>query len=167
VRFFAYTRDPDGNIATVTEEDGKLTEYFYDDANRLISATETLGGTTLNAWGYVYDAAGNREEVTYTPQGGSQDLRTATYDARDRLLTDGGRSFTWDDDGRMLSKSGLDGYSLSWDAEDRLTSVTYGDGTLTDHTYDADGVLMETRGLLKIDGLVPNTGLRFQLSVAG
>jgi len=30
------------------------------------------------------------------------------------------------------------------DSEDRLTSVTYGDGTLSDHTYDADGVLMET-----------------------
>ncbi len=140
-----YSRLADGNIGVATDFDGSTHTYGYDAADRLTSEVVADGqGAVVHTRTYEYDTAGNRTRVTYTPVSGSGFDRTATYDARDRLQTDGAVTFTWDDDGRMLSRSGTEGYVLSWDSEDRLLSVTYADGAVAYHDYNADGVLMET-----------------------
>lgn len=140
-----YSRLADGNIGVATDFDGSTHTYGYDAADRLTSEVVADGqGAAVHTRTYEYDTAGNRTRVTYTPAVGTGFDRTATYDARDRLQTDGTVTFTWDDDGRMLSRSGAEGYVLSWDSEDRLLSVTYADGAVAYHDYNAYGVLMET-----------------------
>jgi RHS repeat-associated protein len=93
--------------------------YTYDQAGRLTSWT--AGGATTS---YEWDAAGNR-----TRNG----AKTATYDARNRLLSDGDYTYGYTPRGTLASRtsSGLT-ESFTFDAFDRMTS---GAG----HTYSYDG----------------------------
>jgi len=104
----------------------------------------------LEAFGYQYDAAGNRTGDTRNDQ-----TRRYGYDALDQLTqvqreTQRGRwrteeAFTYDPVGNRLT--GLDGEAYTYDAADRLTS----DGTFT-YSYDANGNLIQQIGLA--DGAV-------------
>jgi RHS repeat-associated protein len=90
--------------------------YGYDDAGRLTSWT--VGGTTTS---YEWDAAGNR-----TRAGG----KAATYDARNRLQSDGDYTYSYSARGTTATRtsSGLT-ERFSFDAFDRLIAegaVTYG-----------------------------------------
>jgi len=74
---------------------------------------------------------GNRLSMT-TPEG----TITYTYDAADRLLSiSDGTTFTWDDNGNMLSKGST---TYAYDAANRLIQVSDGT-TLVQFTYDGDG----------------------------
>jgi RHS repeat-associated protein len=140
VASFVYTRLLAGNIETVTEADGTTKTYTYDLADRLTSERIEDGlGAFVSLREYEYDDAGNRVRVDFTPAGGPTETRIATYDSRDRIQTDGSVSFTWDVDGRMTSKSGTEGYTLTWDSEDRLLRIDYADGSVLENVYDADG----------------------------
>ncbi len=140
VASFVYTRLLAGNIETVTEADGTTKTYTYDLADRLTSERiEDPLGAFVSLREYEYDDAGNRVRVDFTPAGGPTETRIATYDSRDRIQTDGSVSFTWDVDGRMTSKGGSEGYTLTWDSEDRLLRIDYADGSVLENVYDADG----------------------------
>jgi len=101
--------------------------YGYDFAGRLTSWT--VGANTV---AYEWDDAGNR-----TRSG----AETATYDARDRLLTGGGFTYTYTARGTLVSRTGSgETEQYSFDAFDRLVS---GDG----QTYAYDGQnRLATRG---------------------
>ncbi|MFI9387758.1 polymorphic toxin-type HINT domain-containing protein [Kutzneria sp. NPDC052558] len=92
--------------------------YTYDFADRMKSWT--AGSTTTQ---YNWDAAGNRIQA-----GG----KTATFDERNRLLSDGDYTYTYTPRGTLASRtsSGLT-ENMSFDAFDRLAS----DGHNT-YTYD-------------------------------
>jgi RHS repeat-associated protein len=94
--------------------------YGHDQAGRLTSWTS--GGTTTD---YAWDDAGNR-----TRNG----AKTATYDARNRLTSDGDFSYSYTPRGTLASKtsSGLS-EQYSFDAFDRLI-------TAAGHTYGYDGL---------------------------
>jgi RHS repeat-associated protein len=94
--------------------------YGYDQTGRLTSWTK--GGTTTD---YAWDDSGNR-----TRNG----TKTATYDARNRLQSDGDYTYSYTPRGTVASKtsSGLT-EQFSFDAFDRL--VTQGG-----HTYGYDGL---------------------------
>ncbi len=64
------------------------------------------------------------------------------YDDRDRLLVENAATLAWDANGNMVSHSGDSEYT--WDFEDRLVSVAKADGTLVEHTYDANGARVRT-----------------------
>ncbi|MDR6594751.1 RHS repeat-associated core domain-containing protein [Saccharothrix longispora] len=101
--------------------------YTYDHANRLKSWT--VGGTTTE---YAWDASGNR-----TRNG----AKTAAYDERNRLLSDGDYTYTYSPRGSMASRTSS-GFTedFSFDAFDRLVQVG---GT----TYSYDGAdRLVTRG---------------------
>ncbi|WP_344121994.1 DNRLRE domain-containing protein [Streptomyces blastmyceticus] len=123
-------------------------KYAYDDAGRLTSWTDKGGRTT----GYTWDDAGNRV------QSGE---RKATYDARNRLQTDGDSTYTYSPRGtrKSSSSSGLaeesrfDAFgqlakqgdiSYEYDAFGRLVDR---DGT--EHTYSGlgDDVVADGRGV--------------------
>jgi RHS repeat-associated protein len=145
VSSYAYTRYPDGNIETITEADGTLSAYVYDAADRLVQATVTSStGALVYAEGYAYDPAGNRIVRFHTPASGVTAEFDYAYDSRDRIQTDGIDAYAFDADGRMTSRSGADGFTLGWNSEDRLTSIGYADGSVADHLYDVDGVLVQT-----------------------
>nr|WP_308050354.1 LamG-like jellyroll fold domain-containing protein [Streptomyces sp. TRM72054] len=102
--------------------------YGYDHAGRLTSWTKD--GTTTS---YEWDAAGNRTKAGTT---------TATFDARNRRLTDGAKQFTYSARGTLASVTGGSGSArtLTFDTFER--KITDGD---TAYTYDSlDRV--QTRG---------------------
>ncbi|WP_425413082.1 polymorphic toxin-type HINT domain-containing protein [Micromonospora citrea] len=105
--------------------------YAYDKAGRLVSWTGP-GGTVAYDW----DASGNRVRA------GS---KTATFDERNRLLSDGDYTYTYTARGTLRSRisSGLS-EQYSFDAFDRLTAAE-------DQTYEYDG----------LDRVVSRTGNAF------
>ena len=137
---WAYTRSGAGDILTSTDEAGRTHEYSYDPAGRLTEDVVRTSTAVLWAEGFAYDSAGNRTIRYYSPPSGATVTDASSYDARDRLTSAGAATLSWDEDGRMLSRSGAQGYTLGWDSQDRLLSVQYADGSRLDNTYDADGV---------------------------
>jgi YD repeat-containing protein len=98
---------------------GTSITYTYDPLNRLTGASYS-DGTYYN---YTYDAVGNRLTET-TPQG----TTNYVYDAANRLTSVGGVSYTWDNNGNLLS----DGTSTyTYDHANRLKSVVQGANTYT------------------------------------
>lgn len=113
-----YRYDEAGRLATETRAgDGEIT-YGYDDAGRLTSQTKA-GASTAYAW----DAAGNRTRAG---------AKTAGYDERGRLLSDGDYTYTYTARGTMKTRtsSGLT-EQFAFDAFDRLT-----DAAGQKYTYD-------------------------------
>jgi RHS repeat-associated protein len=146
VQSYAYTLGPAGQRAQVQEADGTLRQYSYDDLFRL--ATETVVGSTTYSKTFTYDAVGNR--LTEATSGsGAAGTPTApgvinyAYDTRDRLLTETFATYTYDDNGNVITKSGAASYA--WDFENRLVRVVKTDGTVVEIAYDADGNRVQTR----------------------
>ncbi|MFG1992112.1 RHS repeat-associated core domain-containing protein [Actinoplanes sp. NPDC048988] len=97
-----------GKDTTGTAGAGSNT-YGYDDADRLTSWTSSAGTVA-----YAWDDSGNRVRAG---------AKTATYDERNRLLSDGDYTYTYTPRGTLASRtsSGLtDQYSF--DAFDRMVS---------------------------------------------
>jgi RHS repeat-associated protein len=134
-----YGRSPTGNVLSIAAADGTSRQYGYDRADRVTSETILSGATPLSAESFVYDGAGNRTSRSLSLSGGAPAGVSSSYDAQDRLLATGTVSYAWDTDGRMLSRSGGDGFTLGWDSQDRLQSIGYGDGAVEQVAYDADG----------------------------
>ncbi|PAZ11830.1 laminin G [Streptomyces sp. SA15] len=124
-----YDYDLDDNLTskktTGTAGAGDNT-YGYDYAGRLKSWTK--GATTTS---YAWDAAGNRTQAGST---------TATFDARNRQLTDGATKFTYTARGTLATVDSGTPRTLTFDAFERKIT----DGGTT-YTYDSlDRV--QTRG---------------------
>ncbi|MEU3086606.1 LamG-like jellyroll fold domain-containing protein [Streptomyces massasporeus] len=126
---YGYDLDDNMTSKTTTGKAGAgANTYGYDHANRLTSWTKG-GGTTAYEW----DAAGNRTKAGTT---------TATFDARNRQLTDGSEQFTYTARGTLaaVQTDGSSVRALSFDAFER--KITDGG---TSYTYDSlDRV--QTRG---------------------
>ncbi|GAA4235684.1 polymorphic toxin-type HINT domain-containing protein [Actinomadura meridiana] len=118
----SYTYDDNdqttGETTTGTAGAGEET-YDHDHAGRLTSWTH--GGTTTR---YEWDDSGNRTKTGDTP---------ATFDERNRRLTDGTTTSTYTPRGTLASKTtpGAPATTYTFDAFDRLTA-TGG----TTYTYD-------------------------------
>ncbi len=134
-------KGPTGNRTKIDESDGTERLYEYDDLYRLTIETvnDSLGAEVYQKI-FKYDDVGNREVQTTTGLGAG--TVNYTYDDRDRLLTENGTAYGWDENGNLTSKSGEATYF--WDYEDRLIRVEKTDGTVVEHTYDTDGVRVRT-----------------------
>ena len=110
-----YHYDLDDQISDKTEL-GVATSYTYDSSGRLTSDT-TNGAKTSYGW----DAAGNRTQAGST---------TATFDERNRLLTQGGDTYTYTARGTLATQTNSQGTAnYTYDGFDRLTAApgqTYG-----------------------------------------
>jgi RHS repeat-associated protein len=111
----------------------QVTDYQYDAANRLISAT--LGANALPPvpsatpqYAYAYDAASNPKSIA--ANGPAQSVAYTSTNA-----IQGG---TYDGNG---SPTSLDGASYTWDAANRLISATV-NGVESDFTYDGESHLV-------------------------
>ncbi len=127
------TRDPLGRISTRTETvQGTTTthSYDYDARGRLwhVSVNGSLAST------YAYDANGNRTAVV-TPGG----TTAATFDLQDRMLTDGGASFTYGANGEVTTRS-ESGQTTSYvyDAIGNLRKVTLPGGKVVEYLIDGE-----------------------------
>jgi RHS repeat-associated protein len=156
----SYGYDAVGNITSRTDGNGHTTIYAYDDDNRLHTITDALSRT----WTLGYDAASNLTSIQ-TPSGGTISY---SYDALGRRS---GASYSdstpavgygYDADGNRTSLSdgagsaaavynaldeltsvtrGTGAFSYTYDADGRIATRTYPDGTTTNYTYNDDGQL--------------------------
>ncbi len=101
--------------------------YTYDPLNRLKNADYNDGAY----FHYKYDAAGNR--TTETALGGA--AKTYTYDAANRLASVDGVSYTWDNNGNLLS-DGVNAYT--YDHANRLKAVSH-PGSAVSYGYNGLG----------------------------
>ena len=143
----SYGYDIQGNLTSVTDPNGNVTSYVYDDFGRMLSQTSPVTGTTS----YRYDLAGNL--VSTTDANGATTVRT--YDQLNRVLaasstctglTEEDVFYTYDSApeggfgvGRL---SELDSPALStiytYERHGLLTATDDGD-FVTTFGYDADG----------------------------
>jgi RHS repeat-associated protein len=133
----------------VTEEDGTVRSWEYDELYRLTRERVTDGdGALVYENAFTYDPVGNRTEQVQTAADGSVETLVYGYDARDRLSSEtvtggGATSSGWDANGNLTSETGPEGTTVyGWDFENRLVSVELADGTVVGNRYDADDVRM-------------------------
>jgi RHS repeat-associated protein len=134
---YTYTLDRTGVRTEVTEafattsaggvpaSQQRSVHYRYDGLQRLVEATETPG----TSYRYAYDLAGNRTDVW---QNGVL-APTIRYDAANQV-----DDFTYDAAGNLLSDGTR---TLTYDALNRVRSVTLADGSATSYRYTIDGIL--------------------------
>jgi RHS repeat-associated protein len=116
---------------------GTVTTYGYDNANRLTSLENKKSDTTtLASYNFTLDGNGNRtqilqnEPLLFVP---GSDTVSYSYNAKkNRLLTAGGFSFGYDNEGQLST-----GYSLNYtfDYEHRLKTI----GSTIQFYYDGAG----------------------------
>lgn len=140
---FVYTLGPAGNRTRIVEHDGATRSYQYDSLYRLTRESVTAGAAPVYENTFTYDPVGNRLSQQRTVTSGASTIHY-TYDDRDRLLTEGGATYSWDANGNLTAKSAADGAVYVWDPDNRLIQVTKTDGTVVTHAYDADGNRVRT-----------------------
>jgi len=124
-----YTLDAVGN-RTVVSEAGIPTTYGYDALNQLTSAQERHYRTE-----WTYDPVGNRKREV-SPFG----TIDYSYDASDRLLKAGTRTFAYDADGNQISVKDFlrhTHHTFTFDAANRLVAVD--ERRSSSFVYDGDG----------------------------
>ena len=133
--------DPRGNAAGADPAD-YTTRYQYNAFGQPTVVTDALGHQTQMA----YDADGNQVSVTdatnrvvdytSTPAGDLASVVRGPGTAAEQTL-----SYTYWPDGNVKtwSYSPEATWSLSWDAQDRLSQEVDPDGHVTTHAYDEDG----------------------------
>ncbi len=128
-----FARDALGRIAEKQETIAGVTDtyvYAYDPRGQL--GTVTRNGVEIES--YAYDANGNRTSATVN--GAS---RTATFDAQDRIVSDGAATLAFTPAGRLASRT-VAGQTTAYqyDALGNLLKVTLPSGTVVE--YQVDGL---------------------------
>ena len=133
--------DPRGNVPGANPAD-YTTTYQYNAFGQPKLVTDALGHQTQ----IDYDADGNRTfvtdptnrvvEYTWTPAGELESVIRGPDTATEQTLT-----YTYWPDGNLKTRSYSpeSTWSLTWDAQDRLSQEIDPDGRVTTHTYDQDG----------------------------
>ena len=137
-----YDYDVVGNINTIADSNGatppvvQTQSFTYDELDRLLSSSVTGGTNGIYSEGYTYETStGNLK----TKNGATYNYDTTHKHA---VASVGSNSYGYDDNGNMTSRhivdqSGTKDFTLNYDAENRLASVT---GAATaNFTYNADG----------------------------
>jgi RHS repeat-associated protein len=125
--------------------------YAFDSAGRLNSiALQDATSSTITSTSYTYDNAGNRISATTSPSssGTANNLSQAqyTYDSGNRLTDDGIYTYSYDNNGNLITKTvkatgNITNYS--WDAENRLIQVQMPSGSIVQYKYDPFGRRVE------------------------
>ncbi|MGA1842659.1 MAG: RHS repeat domain-containing protein, partial [bacterium] len=145
---YSYTLGPAGNRTRVQEHTGRIVDYIYDALYRLTQENITdltLGDRIIT---YSYNPVGNRLSKGDTVAGPI----AYTYDENDRLLTENGNTYSYDNNGNTTSKTeGSDVTTYRYDYENRLIGAQT-PASLVNYTYDADGIRVSA----SVDGVVLN-----------
>jgi RHS repeat-associated protein len=116
----SYGYDGAGNLTTGTNYNGSSVEMVYDSLDQVIQNKQTLAGGFQASIGYVYDANGNRTQMT-TPWGNFN----YQYDTLNRLTT-------------IINPQSMQ-FRFEYDSSGRRTRLIYPNGVETAYTYDQAG----------------------------
>lgn len=145
--------DARGNLASITDANGKTTQLSYDDRGRVISVTNPLGQETH----YTYTGdrltrievgrtatvgEGQVTQLTYTVEGWLERVERKQDDGSLLLLV----RYTYDSSGRRLSATDAEARTtlMTYDALGRISSQTDPAGNTTTYAYDALGRRIES-----------------------
>lgn len=127
---YAHEYDAAGNRTQMTEADGGVTVYGYDNLYQLTGVTYPDGSTVR----YSYDPVGNRLSMA-----DAHGTTAYHYDDADRLISAGTASYGWNNNGNMIWKTDQSGTtSYAYDYENRLIRVTLPDGSTNIFSYYPD-----------------------------
>ncbi|HEY9621936.1 MAG TPA: putative Ig domain-containing protein [Crinalium sp.] len=137
---YDYTLDQVGNRLSMSDHNGRVVEYHYDDLYRLTQETVTQNGA-VQTTGYVYDNVGNRVRQEDSVEG----VTTYSYDDNDRLLSETKAgvttTYSYDNNGNTISKvTGGQTTTYTWNDDNRLVSAQLPDGKVASYEYDAEGI---------------------------
>jgi YD repeat-containing protein len=135
---YAYTLGPTGERTRAEDADGTARAYGYDAVYRLTSEAVSGAGMGDYAKDFTYDPVGNR--LTQVTTGAGAASLAYGYDSRDRLVSEPGVMYAWDDNGDLLSGSG--GATYDWDFDGRLIKVSKVDGSTVEHMYGSPNLVV-------------------------
>ena len=152
-----FSYDAEGKLIAGTI-DGAATTYGYDSLHRL---TGISGSGVATSW--QYDAMGNRL---------TEDEGEAwQYDVDNALLSGGGFSFTYDEDGNQTSRTNDatgDTWTYGYDAAGRLATVAQGGNVVARYLYDPFGRrLQKDTGGTVTNYLYNDEGLLAEMDAGG
>ncbi len=132
--FEKYTYADNGNLLTRLKRSlgvpSQTLSYVYDSADQLLGVSNPNDAPNYPQT-YAYDPGSNLTAAT-TPSGS----RIFTYNLLNERVTDAGVAQQFDANGNL---SGGMAFTLTWDAEDRVKSISY-NGTQKRIEYDYDGL---------------------------
>ncbi len=140
---YAYTYDGVGNIQTITDQNGQITRYAYDDLGQLIREDNPYLGKSYT---YTYDHAGNRtSRKTYAYTTGTLGAATATQTLTYKSTGWGDQlaNTTYDGVGNPLTYNGLE---LEWDGRKLVGAVMNGGQFVYTYSYNDDGIMTASNG---------------------
>jgi RHS repeat-associated protein len=136
----SYTYDANGNVATITDGEGRTVSRQYDLINRLLKSTDDKG----NYEEYIYNVAGKVKE--YRDQRG--EITQYEYDLNGNLkkVIDAAGGITaagYDANGNLIEVIDPNQHKVTYgyDALDRMISLTNHNGKSWRFEYDANGNL--------------------------
>jgi len=153
-----------GYRTSMTDQSALEEKYYFDDLYQLTRVD--YGNGDVHQWSY--DDIGNRMQQIVTPFGQSPIVTNYTYYQNGQgrnsqlLASDGTNSYSWDNNGNLLTK---DSTNYTWDYDDRLVGISSGTvsasyaydyqgerikktigGVETGYLYQAEDIVKETSG---------------------
>ncbi|MCG2795996.1 MAG: right-handed parallel beta-helix repeat-containing protein [Actinomycetia bacterium] len=144
-----YTYDVNGNLIEVTDLNGGTAGYTYDEKHRIITVKDPNGAEFVHN---TYDEL-NRVVSQIDGQGNEVSFSYNTVGAHTHTFTDALGNTTTFEDSKKLNQTGeVDpfdkNYSVTYDDDENVTSLTDKRGNTTTNTYDDRGnMLTETDSL--------------------
>ncbi|TEB06806.1 tRNA3(Ser)-specific nuclease WapA precursor [Pelotomaculum schinkii] len=135
-----YAYDDNGNRQTLTYNNGNITEYHYNLANKIKTLTNKNGASILSQYTYNYYLDGNQADKTETVTNQSTEY---LYDGLGRLQTE-----TEKENGNVTSA-----VNYTYDDYNSRASMTK-DGVTTSYNYDSNNRLVTE---IKVTGDVTET----------
>jgi RHS repeat-associated protein len=128
---WTYTYTAVLNVDTITDQASRVTDYGYDNLDRLTSADHPAMPAPLNTLPdletFTYDGVGNRTMSGYA------------HDANHRMRASPGHTYDYDDDGNLKTQNpGASQALYTWDLSNQLASYSSG-STSASYVYDPFG----------------------------